>query len=105
MIETIKQLFGFGPKVDYAELIRQGAIILDVRSKGEYAEGHIKGSINISVNALGNNLSKLKDKNKPIITCCASGMRSASAKSLLKSNGYTQVHNGGSWNSLRNKIR
>lgn len=105
MIETIKQLFGFGSKVDYAELIRQGAIILDVRSKGEYAEGHIKGSINISVNALGKNLNKLKDKNKPIITCCASGMRSASAKSLLKSNGYTQVHNGGSWNSLRNKIR
>lgn len=105
MIQTIKNLFGIGPKVDYATLVKQGAIILDVRSKGEYLGGNIKGSINISVDALNANLSKLKDKNKPIITCCASGMRSASAKSILKSNGYTQVHNGGSWFSLQNKIR
>jgi phage shock protein E len=77
---------------------------LDVRSKGEYAGGHIKGSMNIPVDQLSGNLSKLNDKNKPIITCCASGMRSASAKSILKSNGYTEVHNGGSWYSLKNKI-
>jgi rhodanese-related sulfurtransferase len=104
MIQTIKNLFGIGPKVDYAILVKQGAIILDVRSKGEYASGNIKGSINISVDTLNANLSKLKDKNKTIITCCASGMRSASAKSILKSNGYTQVHNGGSWHSLQSKI-
>lgn len=104
MINTIKQLFGLGPKVDYAELVKQGAIILDVRSKGEYAGGHINGSINISVDTLSNNLSKLKDKNKPIITCCASGMRSASAKSILISGGYTSVFNGGGWNSLQNKL-
>jgi len=104
MMNTLKQLFGFGPKVDYAELVKQGAIILDVRSKGEYASGHIKGSINISVDQLNNNLSKLHDKDKPIITCCASGMRSASAKSILESKGYTQVYNGGGWNSLLNKI-
>ncbi len=105
MINAIKNLFGFGPKVDYADLVKQGAIILDVRSKGEYQGGHIKGSINISVDTLNNNLSKLKDKNKPIITCCASGMRSASAKSILKSNGYTEVYNGGGWSSLQSKIR
>lgn len=105
MINTIKQLFGLGPKVDYAGLVKQGAIILDVRSKGEYASGHIKGSVNISVDTLSNNLSKLTDKNKPIITCCASGMRSASAKSILRSNGYSNVHNGGGWSSLQNKLR
>lgn len=105
MLNTIKQLLGFGPKVDYAELVKQGAIILDVRTKGEYAGGHIKGSVNISVDALSANLGKLKDKNKPIITCCASGMRSASAKSLLKSSGYQEVYNGGSWMSLNNKLR
>ena len=93
-----------GPEVDYARLVQEGAIILDVRSKGEYAGGHIKGSLNISVDALQHNLEKLKDKNKPIITCCASGMRSASAKSILKSKGYERVHNGGSWHSLQNKI-
>ncbi|QBN18477.1 rhodanese-like domain-containing protein [Flavobacterium nackdongense] len=104
MINTIKKLFGLGPSVNYAELVKNGAIILDVRSKGEYAGGHIKGSLNISVDTLRNNLGKLKDKNKPIITCCASGMRSASAKSILISNGYTQVYNGGGWSSLQNKI-
>ena len=105
MIDTLKQLFGLGPKIDFAQLVKDGAIILDVRSKGEYAGGHIKGSVNISVDTLSNNLGKLKDKNKPIITCCASGMRSASAKNILKSNGFTQIHNGGGWSSLQNKIR
>lgn len=104
MLDSIKKLFGLGPSVNYADLVKQGAIILDVRSKGEYSGGHIKGSINISVDTLSSNLSKLKDKNKTIITCCASGMRSASAKSILKSNGYSNVYNGGGWSSLNNKI-
>lgn len=104
MINTIKSLFGFDSKVEYAKLVKQGAIILDVRSKEEYQSGHIKGSINISVDSLSNNLNKLK-KDKPIITCCASGMRSASAKSILRSNGFTEVHNGGGWMSLQNKIK
>ena len=104
MINRLKKLFGLGAKVDYTDLVKRGAIILDVRSKAEYLGGHIKGSTNIPVDTLRNNLFKLKDKNQPIITCCASGMRSASAKSILKSNGYSQVYNGGSWSSLRNKI-
>ena len=104
MIETLKKIFGIGPKADYASLVKNGAIILDVRSKGEFAGGHIKGSINISVDLLNNNLNLLKDKNKPIITCCASGMRSASAKSILKSKGYAEVYNGGSWNSLQSLL-
>jgi rhodanese-related sulfurtransferase len=104
MINAIKNLFGLGTKVDYADLVKQGAIILDVRSKGEFQGGHIKGSINIPVDTLNNNLNKLK-KDNPIITCCASGMRSASAKRILKSNGFTEVHNGGGWSSLQNKIR
>jgi phage shock protein E len=104
MINTLKKLFGIGPGTNYAELAKKGAIILDVRSKAEFAGGHIKGSVNISVDTLSNNLGKLKDKNKPIITCCASGMRSASAKSILAANGYTQVYNGGGWYSLQNKL-
>ncbi len=104
MLQSIKNLLGMGPKTDYSELIKQGAIILDVRSKGEYSVGHIKNSINIPVDQLSNNLSKLKDKNKCIICCCASGMRSGTAKRILESNGYKAVFNGGGWNSLQNKI-
>jgi phage shock protein E len=104
MLQSIKNLFGFGSKTDFAELVKQGAIILDVRTKGEFEKGNIKGSINIPVNILTENLNKFKDKNKPIITCCASGTRSAMAKSVLKSNNYSQVFNGGSWRSLKQKI-
>ena len=104
MINKIMDLFGMGAKTNYARLLNDGAIILDVRSAAEFSSGHIKEAINIPLDQLSNNLKKLKDKNKIIITCCASGMRSAAAKSLLKSNGYTEVYNGGGWNSLRSKI-
>ncbi|MEO8085656.1 MAG: rhodanese-like domain-containing protein [Bacteroidota bacterium] len=103
MFETIKNLFA-KEKTDFAQLMKDGAIILDVRSKGEFAGGHIKGAINISVDQLGKNLHQLKDKNKPVITCCASGARSASAKSILNSNGFTAVYNGGGWSGLQSKI-
>ncbi|SEF56773.1 Rhodanese-related sulfurtransferase [Halpernia humi] len=103
MLDTINEFFGF-TKTDYADLVKKGAIILDVRSKGEFASGHVKNAINIPLDQLPNNLTRLKDKNKSIITCCTSGMRSGSAKSLLLKNGYTDVHNGGGWMSLNEKI-
>ena len=104
MLDTLKQLLGFGSKVNYAQLVKQGAVIIDVRTKAEYQQGHIKGSQNIPLNNLSNHYSKLK-KEMPIITCCASGVRSAQARNILKSNGYTEVHNGGGWSSLKSKIR
>lgn len=103
MLNTLKNLFGLGPKTDYAALLEKGAVIIDVRTKGEYQGGHIKGSVNIPLQVLESNLSKIR-KDKPVITCCASGMRSASAKSILKSKGYTEVYNGGGWMSLQHKI-
>ena len=104
MLATLKKILGIGPKVDFSELVKEGAIILDVRSKGEYRSGHIKGSVNIPVDQLQKNLHKFNDKKRPIITCCVSGMRSSSAKGILISNGYTNVHNGGGWQSLNNKL-
>ena len=104
MLDSLKNLFGIGNKVDYKEILNKGAIILDVRSKGEFEGGHIKNAINIPVDQLSNSLNKLKDKSQPIITCCASGMRSASAKSILLSKGYKDVYNGGGWYGLQNKL-
>ena len=103
MINFIKNILGMGPKVDLKVLVKNGAQIVDVRTKGEFAGGHIRGSVNIPLQVLQANVSKLK-KDKPVITCCASGMRSASAKSILKSMGFTEVHNGGGRMSLNNKI-
>jgi rhodanese-related sulfurtransferase len=104
MIEALKSILGFGPKVDYADLVKKGAVILDVRTKGEFAGGHIRGSVNIPVDQLNNNTNRFTDKNKVIITCCASGNRSGLAKNILKGKGYTQVYNGGGWMSLQNKL-
>jgi phage shock protein E len=97
MMSMIKDLLGFGPKVDLGDLISKGATIIDVRTKGEYAGGHVKGSLNIPLDQLQNRISTFKDKDKAIITCCASGARSSSAKSILKNAGFTNVHNGGPW--------
>ena len=99
----IKNILGMGPKVDIEALIKSGALILDVRSKGEYSGGHVKGSKNIPLDQLNKHLLKLK-KDKPIITCCASGMRSASAANTLRSNGFTEVHNGGSWRNIEQYV-
>lgn len=104
MLGFVKQLLGLAPKINYSELVKNGAIIVDVRSKNEFSSGNIPGSLNIPLDQIGTNLGKLSDKNKTIITCCASGMRSAAAKNVLKSKGYTNVHNGGGWYSLLNKI-
>lgn len=96
-------MLGFGPQADFKELVKNNAIIVDVRSKGEFSSGHIKGSMNIPLQNLQDNLKKLS-KDRPIITCCASGMRSASAKNMLLSMGYKEVYNGGGWQSLNSKI-
>lgn len=104
MIQKLKQLLGFGPKVDLAALVKSGAQIIDVRTKNEYQQGHIHGSVNIPLQTLQSSLNKIK-KDKPVITCCASGMRSSSAKNILKSGGFKEVYNGGGWYSLDNKIK
>lgn len=100
MNDTLRKLFGMGPKVDLGALIAQGATIVDVRTPGEYAGGHVKGSINIPLDQVARKADKLR-KDRPVITCCASGMRSGSAASLLRNLGF-DAHNGGPWTNVRN---
>lgn len=82
------------------EYLKQGAIIVDVRSPGEYSAGHVKGSVNIPLSELEKRATEL-DLHKPILVCCASGARSGVGASLLKAKGYTQAVNAGPWNGLR----
>ena len=93
----------FANKTDFKKLVNEGAVILDVRTPGEFAEGHIKGAVNVPVDQLRHSLVELKNKNKTIITCCLSGARSAIAANLLKNADVSAV-NGGSWQSLSKKI-
>jgi phage shock protein E len=105
MIDFVKKLFSSSPPTDFNQLVQEGALIVDVRSAAEYSSGHIRGSLNIPVDQLPRQLNRLPNKQQVIITCCASGMRSASAKSLLQSKGYEQVHNGGGWFNLQQKMK
>lgn len=103
MINAIKKFFSSGPSVEFVDLIERGAQIIDVRTKGEYQSGHLNGSINIPLNELQLKLNTIK-KDVPVITCCASGMRSASAKNILDANGFKETYNGGGWKSLKQKV-
>jgi rhodanese-related sulfurtransferase len=103
MIKTLKNFFGIVSTADLKALASQGAILLDVRTAAEFKQGHIHGATNISVDELPKNIGRL-NKNKPIITCCASGMRSGRAAKFLKDNGF-QALNGGSWGSLQYKLK
>lgn len=100
MMELLKNMLGLGPKVDYAELIKNGATVVDVRSRGEFAGGHAKGAVNIPLDQLNSNLGRFKSKDQVIITCCASGMRSSSARQILKQAGFVNVHNAGPWQNV-----
>jgi rhodanese-related sulfurtransferase len=77
-----------------------GAVIVDVRTKDEYAQGHVEGSINAPLASLPAGLEKV-DRSKPLIVCCASGIRSEAAVGALRRAGYLDVVNGGSWRDLR----
>lgn len=67
-------------------------IILDVRHADEYADGHIKGAINIDNDVIGaNKLEELPDKEQTIYVYCRSGNRSKQAAKKLVSLGYTDV--------------
>jgi len=81
-----------------------GAAIVDVRTPQEFDQGKIPGSINIPVNRISSQLDRLKTMDRPIVVCCASGMRSGMAKTILKKAGIKEVYNGGSWQSLLKKL-
>ena len=97
-------MLGLGGKSESVkEFMDKGAIIIDVRTTGEFQGGHIKGSKNIPLNMISSKINDIKKLNKPVIACCASGMRSSQATSILKSNGI-DVMNGGGWSSLEIQI-
>ncbi len=78
------------------DLIKQGAVILDVRSHKEFKEGHNPQSLNIPVDKLSLELCRFA-VDQPIIVCCASGWRSHKAAQMLRRAGVKSVYNACSW--------
>lgn len=104
MFDFLKKMAGMdSPPTDWGELVREGAQIVDVRTPEEYRGGHIRGSVNVPLGDLNRSLPRIR-RDRPVITCCASGMRSASAKAMLERNGYGRVHNGGGWVGLQRRL-
>lgn len=85
-------------KSDMPQLIQNGAIVVDVRSPGEFKQGCRPGSVNIPLNEIGSRLKEI-DKTKTVILCCASGSRSGMAAGILKQNGFSSVINAGPWSN------
>ena len=82
-----------------ATLVNDGAFLVDVRTPGEFAEGNVKGSVNIPLDQVQNQLAKFKAKEN-IVVFCRSGNRSGQAKSILEQNGFNNVTNGGTWQDI-----
>lgn len=99
----LQKLFGGGQTVDLKQVIAEGAFLVDVRTPGEFADGHVKGSVNIPLNTIPTQLAKFKNK-KNIIVFCLSGGRSSRAKSILEQNGFTNVINGGTWSRVNQYV-
>jgi len=103
MLKLIRKILN-GNKKDFKSLVKNGALIIDVRSSAEFRTGHIKDAINIPLEHVKAIISDLKKINKPVITCCKSGMRSGMAASVLASAGL-EAYNGGAWDSFAEKYK
>ncbi|MDM1406770.1 rhodanese-like domain-containing protein [Myroides sp. DF42-4-2] len=102
MLQWLKSLFGSSEaKVDWAKALKEGALLIDVRSQGEYLGGGAKKAINIPLDQLTTKIGRYS-KDTPIIVYCRSGMRSQQAKRVLEQLGYQQVYNAG---GVRNVIK
>ena len=103
-MNLFQRLFSSTPAVDLKAIIEEGAFLVDVRTPGEFAEGHVKGSVNIPLDTVQSQLAKFKNK-KIIIVFCRSGARSGQAKNILQQNGFTNVINGGTWNNVSQFVK
>ena len=90
---------GFGPN-KIKEALRNGAVIIDVRTANEFDMGKIPGSVNIPVDRIDINSQRIKGLKKPVIFCCNSGHRSNQAVAIMKAKGLKDVYAAGNWERL-----
>jgi phage shock protein E len=87
------------------ELLKKGALVVDVRTEAEYASGSVKGSTNVPLDRFEASLSMVApDKSKPLLLHCRSGMRSASALKIARQLGYTNAYNLGGFDHAQKMV-
>ena len=79
--------------------MNKNSTIVDVRTRAEFQGGHVANSINIPLQEMQDRLDEVKKLSQPLVLCCASGVRSARAASMLKNAGL-ECQNGGSWTEV-----
>jgi phage shock protein E len=78
--------------------LKNGALVIDVRSPGEFRSAHLARAINLPLDEIETAIPKrVKDKNQVLLLHCASGMRSGVARGKLKGMGYVNAFNLGSY--------
>ncbi len=92
-------MFGASNNEELKNVIKNGALLIDVRTPSEFADGSVKGAINIPVDSIEKQINKIKNKNN-IVVFCRSGARSALAKRILEQNGFKNVVNGKTKNNV-----
>lgn len=90
--------FGISTRKKIVPMDKKSTIV-DVRTRAEFQGGHVANSINIPLQELSDRLSEVKKLPQPIVLCCASGVRSGRATSILKNAGV-ECQNGGSWTEV-----
>ena len=103
------RLFDILKKPDFNQGIKEyesadGAILLDVRSSGEYKSGHIPGSHNVPLKHIEDVVSVAENKDAKLFVYCQSGARSRQAASALKNMGYRNVKNIGGMSAYRGRV-
>jgi phage shock protein E len=92
---VMRRVMGRASRTDVTAALREEALVVDVRTPGEFASGHADAAINIPLQNLGQRLDELGAKDRVIVLYCQSGGRAASALGLLKRAGFTQALNAG----------
>lgn len=98
MFNFIKKLFSSNNE-ELRNIIKDGAYLVDVRTKAEYESGNVKGSVNIPLDQIQQNIAKFKNK-KNVVVFCRSGMRATQTKAVLQQNGIGNVVNAGTWQNV-----
>ena len=85
-------------------LADKNRILIDVRTPGEFATGHVPGAINIPLGQEAKMAEAIGAKDRPAVVYCRSGARSGRSFGLLRAHGFTRVVNGGGVASLAREM-